>query len=93
MRSASILILCGLIMAGTSCSRRDQADPKNEEWNDIQALEDDAVVVAGPESTPPPQVGEPVPEGEFDGFIQRLEQMKTIQRQPGETLLTGKTLI
>lgn len=91
-----MMVLCGFILLGAACSRRERTDPNAEEWNDIQALADNAAVapaVPKPESSKPLQVGEPVPEGEFDGFIQRLEQMKTVQRQTGETLLTSQTLV
>jgi lipopolysaccharide export system protein LptA len=91
-----MVVLCGCILLGASCSKRERTDPNAEEWNDIQALADDAAVPPGvsePESGISPQVGESVPEDEFDGFVQRLEQMKTVERQAGETLLTGKTLI
>ncbi len=94
MRSASMMILIGLVLLGAACSKRERTDPNAEEWNGIQALADEAAVVSSvPEPSYPPQVGEPVPEGEFEGFIQRLEQMKNVRRQTGETLLTGKTLV
>lgn len=96
IRSAFILVLCGFVLLETGCSRRERTDPDAEEWNDIQALAAGAEVASADpesESSAPLQVGESVPEGEFDGFIQRLEQMKTVQRETGETLLTGKTLV
>jgi len=95
MRGAFLMMLCAAVLLGSGCSRRERTDPNAEEWNDIEALADDAAVVVAPdaESSKPRQVGEPVPEGEFDGFIQRLERMKTVQREAGETLLTGKTLV
>ena len=96
IRSAFIVLVCGFVLLHTGCSKRERTDPNAKEWKDIQALDDDAAVVPaapGPKPSAAPQVGEPVPEGEFDGFIQRLEQMKTVQRKTGETLLTGKTLV
>lgn len=95
IRFASMFFLCGFVLLGAACSKRERTDPNAEEWNDVQALADDAgvvITVPEPESVNPPQVGEPVPEGEFGGFIQRLEQMKTVRRQTGEMLLTSKTL-
>jgi lipopolysaccharide export system protein LptA len=86
-----------LILLSASCSKREPTDPDTAEWTDIQALADDAgMAPAVPETAPEPgnipQAGEIVPEDQFDEFIQRLEQMKTVERQAGETLLTGKTL-
>jgi lipopolysaccharide export system protein LptA len=90
-----MVVLCGLLLSATACSRREPTDPDAEEWKDIQALADDAGIVSAlpePEPEQRPQSGEPVPEGQFDEFIQRLEQMKSVRRQAGEMLLTGKTL-
>ena len=94
IRSAFIVVVCGFVLLHTGCSKRERTDSNAEEWNDIQALDEDAAVVSAvPEPNKPPQAGEPVPEGEFDEFIQRLEHMKTVRRKTGETLLTGKTLV
>lgn len=88
-------LLCLSFMATVSCSKRERTDdPDAKAWDDIQALDDDAVPVAGkPVSQIVPETGTPVPEGEFDPFFQQLEKMKNIERQPGETLLTGEILV
>jgi lipopolysaccharide transport protein LptA len=98
-------ILCGTVLMAASCTKRE--DPREEEeWAEIQALEDDAVKVPMPVSAKPekipaigstiqglhPQSGQDVVD-EFDEYILRLEQMKAAERKPGQTLLTGERLI
>lgn len=93
IRYPSTIVLCVLLVLVVSCSKRERSDPNAEEWNNIEALANDAKVVpAGdqPEAIP---ADKPAPTGEFAEFIKRLEQMKDVQRKPGETLLTGKTLV
>jgi len=95
----SILMISTSLAVLVSCSKRERSDPDAEEWQQIQALADDAVVVpaAGNEEASN-QVTKVVsvnqaPEGEFDAFIQRLQQMKTVERGIGQTLLTGERLV
>lgn len=93
------MALCGCVLLTVACSKRERSDPDAEEWADIQALADEATVVpaaAAPETTAVQGVVVNNPaavEGEFDAFIARLEQMKTAERKPGETLLTGEGLV
>jgi len=88
-----LLFFCCVLLI-VSCSKRERSDPDAKEWADIQALADDAVSVSEkPELQKVPEFGTSVPEGEFGPFFQQLENMKNIERQPGETLLTGETLV
>ena len=87
-------LLCICFIGTISCSKRERSDPNAKEWSEIQALADDTVPVSvKPEIQQVPTIGNPVPKGEFDHFFQQLEEMKSVDRQPGETLLTGETLV
>ncbi len=98
------LFLCAGLIGVISCSKRERSDPDAEEWQTIQALADDASVLpVAVEEVPTSaiQTNEVIksvtvnqgPEGEFDAFIQRLAQMKTVERGAGQTLLTGERLV
>ena len=89
MRSLLNLTLGCLIILSSACSKREQSDPDAEEWQDIQALSDDAVVPQKKKSDAITKA----PPGEFDAFVRRLEEMKSIVREPGQTLLTGERLV
>jgi len=100
IRAFSRYGICVLALACAACSKRERSDPNAEEWADIQAIAGEPV--GEPESRPveantnaaAPVVNlREVPVGEFDAFVQRLEQMKSIERKEGETLLTGEALI
>ncbi|MEA2068024.1 MAG: LptA/OstA family protein [Verrucomicrobiota bacterium] len=98
IRPLSKLALCGCLVWVASCSKRERSDPEAGEWADIQALADDAAVVpmvGNGETNEVQQAIEPrfAPPGEFDAFIQRLEQMKSVERKVGETLLTGERMM
>jgi lipopolysaccharide transport protein LptA len=96
MHRLGIIVLCGGVLLGASCSKRERSDPDAEEWAQIQALADDPIREgeAGSGTEQPSSEGKPAAlEGEFDAFIKRLAQMKAIGREPGETLLTGESLV
>jgi lipopolysaccharide transport protein LptA len=91
-------LLCSCMLLFVSCSRQDANEAETEEWSDIQALADDAVAVpmsgSGAEEPIPETAKQAVePEGDFSAFANRLEQMKSVERGPRETLLTGKALV
>lgn len=95
-KSLLLLTLSGSLLLGASCSKRERSDPDAEEWSEIEAMADDAKVVLSSrpsDSKGATSAGEPVTEGEFDGFVQRMEQMKSVEREAGQTLLTGTTLV
>ncbi|MEE9369508.1 MAG: LptA/OstA family protein [Pontiella sp.] len=82
----------------SACSKRERSDPDAEEWATIQAMADDADTVPLVESVESNQSTKAeamttAPPGEFGAFIRRLEQMKTIERKSGQTLLTGERLV
>ncbi len=92
---APILITCCMVLV-ISCSKREKSDPNAEEWINIEAMADDAEIVpATPISNTPVSTvsGKSEPVGDFDGFRQRLEEMKSIERKPGQTMLTGEGLV
>jgi lipopolysaccharide export system protein LptA len=81
-----------------ACSKRERSNPDAEEWQNIQALADDAVVESSEESVDTNQISQTqslaeVPLGEFNAFVRRLEQMKAVERGAGQTLLTGESLV
>ncbi len=89
------LLLSGCLIAGVSCSKRERSDPNAEEWSDIKPLADDAKVVPAPNSSgmmDNVDVSSSEDVEDFSGFAKRLEEMKSIERAPGQTLLTGNTL-
>jgi lipopolysaccharide transport protein LptA len=88
----------------TACSKRELPANVDEEWDEIQPLPADAVVIpasGGDVGGEVPQAGsnsvEPSPDvqpAEVDrDFSRRLEAMKAAQRAKGETLLTGTSLV
>ncbi|WP_372845108.1 LptA/OstA family protein [Pontiella sp.] len=94
MHRLGIVGVCGCVLLGASCSKRERSDPDAEEWAQIQALADDPIQGAAADAGPPASGGTPTAlEGEFDAFIARLAQMKAIGREAGETLLTGERLV
>ena len=98
-------ICAGCLLLSVSCSKRDGGDSDNDDWTDIQALDNQAVMQpAGDASTVPADgraaedpdaaaTAQPVPDDEFTGFARRLATMKTVRRESGETLLTGDSLV
>ncbi len=80
-RFISRFALCGCLLFFAACSKRERTG------------EDEVALVSERSAGKVvPKVGA-VPDGEFTEFIRRLEQMKTAERQSGETLLTGKRLV
>lgn len=91
-------ILCSCLCLQSACSKRERSDPDAEEWQTIEALADEPDLV--PEIEPVVTNSAPVSEaittalpGEFNAFIRRLEQMKTVKRAQGQTLIEGERLI
>ena len=97
---------CCLVLAGAAgCSdRKPPPAEESEEWNAIQPMADDAVVVPVVGNAPTnrvPASGSPTPgtanadgdDSESAVFLRRLEQAKAAARGDGETLLTGKRLV
>ncbi len=95
--SYSFVLLCGsLFLAG--CSKQEKQVDLDAEWEDIQALTDDAVMTV-PEKKPEADMPEiavekpAVPLTDFDFFLDRLTDMKLVRRKTGQTLLTGEHLV
>jgi lipopolysaccharide export system protein LptA len=88
MGRALCLLMCVLALA--SCSKRERSDPDADEWKDIQALADDASVELSSEAD---RSDADSSIRDFQNLKTKLAMMKTIRRQPGETLLTGKQLV
>lgn len=92
-----------------SCSKQERKEMATREWSDIQATDEIAAVVPSAPREKPAKAASPkeatpdedltmetkqtVPTEDLSGFIKRLEEMKTIKRQPGQTLLMGKSLV
>ena len=93
IRQLSLLLLSSVFLI--SCSKRERSDPDAEEWAEIEALADDAVSVPNIGNSITnivPTFGQ-VDAGEFEPFIQRLAAMKSVERNRGQTLLTGDSLV
>ena len=89
IRFLFMMLLCSFVLMSVSCSKRERSDPDAEEWETIQILADDAEV----ELSVPTKSAVTASKGDFDEFIQRLEQMKSVERESGQTLLVGESLI
>ena len=92
IRNAFGLLLCSAVLM--SCSKHERSDPDADEWAEIEAMADDAVVIpesGSAHSNVVPTFGNE-DAGEFTPFLKRLEAMKTVERKTGETLLTGERL-
>jgi lipopolysaccharide transport protein LptA len=89
----SVFLLSAVLLV--SCSKQEPSDAEEAEWAEIEAMATDAVAVprSGNEaSTSVPTVGD-VADSEFEPYLKRLAEMKTIQRGAGETLLTSERLV
>lgn len=87
-------ICASMVINLCSCTPQGDSEVDEAEWAEIEALATDARPVPniGTSSTNAAPILGTVADGEFAPFIQRLENMKSVERASGETLLTGKTL-
>ena len=87
IRHLSSLLLCTVVFL-TACSKRERSKVDEAEWADIQPLTN--TVVTTPDQ--PRRVVQS--EGEdYAPLIRRMEEMLTVERASGETLITGENLI
>lgn len=88
------MALSVLLIAG--CSDRQRSNPDAEEWIQIEALAGETPTGTSSRTTAP-QASESQtayePDEEFVVLAGRLREMKTIERQSGQTLLTGDRLL
>ena len=93
MRHFGLFSFLMLLLA--SCSpQQENAAADEEEWAEIEAMADDAVSVpktAANQEERVKNLGQ-VALGDFEPFFQRMEEMKSVERGSGETLLTGNNL-
>jgi lipopolysaccharide export system protein LptA len=83
----STLLLSGTLLLA-SCSPREPVEGEDSEWADIQPITDSV-----PES---PNPSRRMIESEGEDYVslkRRLDEMATVKRATGETLITGKTLV
>lgn len=86
---------CSLLL-GVGCSKQEKTDADSEEWSDIRPITNEASPMT---ATNAPlegnasgfELGEG--ETEFEAFELRLAELKTAERRPGQTLLTGEKLV
>jgi len=87
MPRLSSILLCGVVFL-SACSKRERSEAEEAEWADIQPLTEESPMV----SNQPRQIIQS--EGEdYSGLIQRLEEMLTVARAEGETLIMGESLV
>ncbi|MDF7807291.1 LptA/OstA family protein [Pontiellaceae bacterium B12219] len=94
MKHAVTLFLLSTVLL-VSCSKRERSDAEEAEWAEIEALAADAAEVPASGNKMPnaePTIGT-VADSEFEPYLKRLAEMKTIQRAAGETLLTSERLV
>jgi lipopolysaccharide export system protein LptA len=94
MRSFVSLSLLSAVLL-VSCSKREPTDADDAEWAEIEAMASDAVVVpvSGNGSSASVSSLGNIDDSEFEPYLKRLAEMKSIQRAAGETLLTGERLV
>ena len=81
------ILLCSVVFL-SACSKRERSEAEEAEWADIQPLTNTAV--AAPEQSRKMVQSE----GEdYSELIERLEEMETVLRAAGETMITGEKLI
>jgi len=82
-----LVAFCGVLLA-SSCSQRERSEVDEAEWSDIQPLTNAAVAV----SDQPRRIVQS--EGEdYSPLIRRLEEMGSVARAAGETMITGESLV
>lgn len=82
-----LVAFCGVLLL-SSCSRRDPSDADEAEWADIQPITN--VVEATPDQ--PRRMVQS--EGEvYTPLVQRLEEMESVARASGETMITGESMV
>ena len=83
-----LVLFCGVLLV-CSCSKRERSEADEAEWADIQPLTTNAAAVV------PDQPRRMVQsEGEdYSLLIQRLEEMGSVARAKGETMITGESLV
>ncbi len=87
IRHLSRILLCGILFL-TACSSRESSEAEEAEWADIQPITNAA---AAPQDQPRRIVQS---EGEdYAPLIQRLEEMESVVRAAGETMITGESLV
>lgn len=94
LNGSTLLVLsCGALLL-SSCSRREPSEADEAEWADIQPITNAADAVLS-ESTVPEQSRRVVQsEGEdYAPLIRRLKEMESLVRAPGETMITGESLV
>jgi lipopolysaccharide export system protein LptA len=88
------LLMAAAALLMSSCSRRESSEADEAEWADIQPITNTAATVLS-DVVGSNQTRRAVhSEGEdYAPLIRRMEEMKTIVRASGETMITGETLI
>ncbi len=93
MKGLSSILLCGVVFL-SACSKRERSVEDEAEWADIQPFTNRTAVVSDdPASTN--QLRRVVEsEGEdYAPLIQRMEEMLSVERASGETMITGESLV
>jgi lipopolysaccharide export system protein LptA len=84
--TARLVVFCGALFL-SACSKRERTEPDEAEWADIQPITN--VAAAVPDQPRRIVQSEGV---DYSPLIQRLEEMESVVRAPGEMMVTGESL-
>jgi len=87
-KAPRLVVFCSILLV-CSCSKHERSEADEAEWADIQPLTTNATAVI---SDQPRRIVQS--EGEdYSTLIQRLEEMGSVARATGETMITGESLV
>ena len=85
-RRSTLLLYSTLLLA--ACSPREPVENGDSEWTDIQPITN-----SEPDTSSQPRRIVESGGGDYAPLMRRLDEMTTVKRDAGETLITGRTLV
>ena len=86
----SNILLCGVVVFLSACSKRERTEADEAEWADIQPL---ANAVSATATTNQSRHVVQSEGEDYSPLVGRLGEMESVVRAPGETMITGESLM